>query len=77
MPISPELIYRILLYDPISDTLMGILWLPVESTMVFKILLLVSKCIHNIHSEYLVSKLKLKRYNCVPVDYLKLETPKS
>ena len=34
------------------------------------------KCIRGRCSENLISKLKFKKYNCRPDDYLKLETPK-
>ena len=52
-------------------------WLPIESRVIFKILLLVFKCIYGICSDNLVSKLKLKKYNCRSEYYLQLETRKA
>ena len=62
--------------DSISNTLKELHWLPVESRVIFKILLLVFKCLHGMCSENLISKLKYKKYNCRPDDHLKLETRK-
>ena len=62
--------------ESISSTLRKLHWLPVESRVIFKILLLVFKCIRGMCSENLMSKLKFKKYNCRPDDYLKLETRK-
>ena len=73
---AARLIARKRKHDSISDTLIELHWLPVESRVIFKILLLVFKCIRGICSENLISKLKFKKYNCRPDDYLKLETEK-
>ena len=73
---AARLIARKRKHDSISDTLIELHWLPVESRVIFKILLLVFKCIGGICSENLISKLKFKKYNCRPDDYLKLETEK-
>ena len=62
--------------DSISNTLKELHWLPIESRIIFKILLLVFKCVHGTCSENLISKLKFKKYNCRPDDYLQLETRK-
>ncbi len=63
--------------DGISATLEKLHWLPIESRVIFKILLLVFKCIYGICSDNLVSKLKLKKYNCRSEYYLQLETRKA
>ena len=63
--------------DGISATLEKLHWLPIESRVIFKILLLVFKCINGICSDNLVSKLKLKKYNCRSEYYLQLETRKA
>ena len=73
---AARLIARKRKHDSISDTLIELHWLPVESRVIFKILLLVFKCIRGICSENLIAKLKFKNYNCRPDDYLKLETGK-
>ena len=48
----------------------------VESRVIFKIVLLVYKCINGMCSENLNQKLKYKKFNCRPEDYLLLETNK-
>ena len=60
--------------DSISSTLRDLHWLKVESRVIFKILLLVYKCINDICSANLSKKLKCKKFNCRPNDYLQLET---
>ena len=73
---AARLVARKRKYESISNTLRELHWLPVESRVIFKILLLVFKCIRGMCSENLVSKLKFKKYHCRPDDYLKLETGK-
>ena len=60
--------------DRISSTLRDLHWLKVESRVIFKILLLVYKCINGMCSANLSQKLKYKKFNCRPDDYLQLET---
>ena len=62
--------------EGVSKVLKELHWLPVESRVIFKILLLVYKCVTGKCSENLVSKITFKRYNCRPMDYLLLETRK-
>ena len=62
--------------DGISGVLRELHWLEVEQRIMFKILLLVFKCIHGVCSTNLIEKLKYKKYFCRPEDYLKLETTK-
>ena len=49
-------------------------WLKVESRIIFKILLIVYKCIYGIFSNNL--KIEYKAYNCRPQDYLLLASTK-
>ena len=56
--------------DGISSVMKELHWLKVESRVIFKILLLVYKCINGICSENLSQKLKYKKFNCRPEDYL-------
>ena len=60
--------------DGISATLRDLHWLKVEARVIFKILLLVYKCINGTCSANLSQKLKYKKFNCRPNDYLLLET---
>ena len=60
--------------DGISSTLRDLHWLKVEARVIFKILLLVYKCINGTCSANLSQKLKYKKFNCRPNDYLLLET---
>ena len=62
--------------DRIFSILRDLHWLKVESRVIFKILLLVYKCINGICSANLSQKLKHKKFNCRPNDYLLLETMK-
>ena len=62
--------------ESVSKDLKELHWLAVESRVIFKILLLVYKCVNGKCSEKLVSKLTFKRYNCRPGDFLQLETTK-
>ena len=55
----------------ISKILKELHWLPVESRIVFKILLLVFKCIHEQCSKNL--EIRYKLHNCRPQDFLMLE----
>ena len=59
---------------PITRILHDLHWLRVDSRIVFKILLLVHKCIIGTCSNNL--SVKYKSYNCRPGDYLLLETPR-
>lgn len=62
--------------EGISSVLRELHWLKVESRVIFKIVLLVYKCINGMCSENLNRKLKYKKFNCRPEDYLLLETNK-
>ena len=62
--------------ESISAVRKDLHWLDVESRVMFKLLLLVYKCINGVCSANLTKKLKYKKYNCRPEDYLKLETTK-
>ena len=56
----------------ISSTLKKLHWLRVESRIIFKILLLMFKCIHGQCAK--IIDIKYKSHNCRPQDYLLLET---
>ena len=73
---AARLIVRKRKRESISSTLKDLHWLEVESRIMFKILLLVYKCIHGMCSANLSQKLKYKKHNCRPEDYLQLETRK-
>ena len=63
--------------DSVSTVIKELHWLRVESRIIFKILLLVFKCIHGLCSQNLVQKVVVyKGYNCRPNDFLQLETKK-
>ena len=57
--------------DSISETLVELHWLKVESRIMFKMILLVFKAIHGLSSDNL--RISYKQYNCRPEDFLKLE----
>ena len=57
--------------DSISETLVELHWLRVESRIMFKMILLVYKAIHGLCSDNL--RITYKQYNCRPDDLLKLE----
>ena len=56
-----------------SGMLKGLHWLQVESRIIFKILLIVFKCVIGNCSNNL--RIKYKMHNCRPNDYLMLKTP--
>ena len=58
--------------ESMRDTLKELHWLRVESRIIFKILLLVHKCMRGICSKNL--KIDYKTHNCRPNDYLLLKT---
>ena len=58
--------------ESVRETLEELHWLRVESRIIFKILLLVHKCVRGICSKNL--KIEYKSYNCRPNDYLRLKT---
>ena len=58
--------------DSVTTMLNELHWLKVESRIIFKILLIVYKCIRGICSNNL--KIDYKQYNCRPGDYLLLAT---
>ena len=62
--------------DGVSSILKELHWLRVESRIIFKILLLVYKCVKGLCSANLSRNLKYKKFNCRPNDYLLLETTK-
>ena len=73
---AARLIVRKRKRESISSTLRELHWLEVESRIMFKILLLVYKCIHGMCSANLSEKLKYKKHFCRPEDFLQLETRK-
>lgn len=58
--------------ESVRETLNELHWLKVESRIVFKMILIVYKCIYGLCSKNL--KLSYKSYNCRPNDYLQLKT---
>ena len=62
--------------EGISAVMKELHWLQVEARIIFKILLIVYKCINGICSNNLSQKLKYKKFMCRPEDYLQLETTK-
>lgn len=62
--------------DSVTLTLNNLHWLRLESRVIFKILLLVYKCVWGLCSANLSNKIKYKKHNCRPNDYLMLENRK-
>ena len=60
--------------DSAAEILRSLHWLDVRGRIVFKIILLVYKCINNMCTENLKSMLKFKIHNCRENDFLLLET---
>ena len=71
---AARLVVRSKRRTPISSTLKKLHWLRVESRIIFKLLLLMFKCIHGQSAK--IIEIKYKTHNCRPQDYLLLETRK-
>ena len=68
---AARLVVRCSRRTSMSEVLRSLNWLRVESRIIFKILLLVHKCVNGQCSENL--KIKYKTHNCRPEEYLMLE----
>ena len=71
---AARLVVRSKRRTPISSILKKLHWLRVESRIIFKLLLLMFKCIHGQSAK--IIEIKYKSHNCRPQDYLLLETRK-
>ena len=71
---AAKLVVRCKKRTPISTTLKKLHWLRVESRIIFKLLLLMYKCINGQSAR--IIDIKYKSHNCRPQDYLLLETKK-
>lgn len=60
--------------DSATTILNDLHWLKIESRIIFKILLIVFKCVRGICSKNLQEKIQYKQYNCRPGDFLQLAT---
>ena len=69
---AARLVARIRKRDSVRCKMKELHWLRVESRVIFKLILIVYKCINERCSKNL--KITYKRYNCRPNDYLLLET---
>ena len=61
--------------ESVTSTLKELHWLPVESRIVFKVVLIVHKCVWNKCSKNLQEKIRYKQFNCRTSDYLLLHAP--
>ena len=69
---AARLVYRKKKSESVTHILNELHWLPVESRIIFKLILIVFKVIHGLCSKNL--SVTYKGYNCQPDDYLLLET---
>ena len=73
---AARLVTRTRKRDSVSGVIKELHWLKVESRIIFKLLLIVHKCVWGLCSANISNKSKYKKHNCRPNDYLLLETRK-
>ena len=60
---AAKLIFRKKKFDHVTPLLVSLHWLPVDKRIIFKILLLVYKCLHNMAPIYLKNLIRIKQNN--------------